>query len=59
MVVRAGKLHEDVVRMAQQQVENVGGRVVAAVLNDPDAEVKRYGGDYYFTGYPAERSGKS
>jgi capsular exopolysaccharide synthesis family protein len=59
MVVRAGKLHEDVVRMAQRQVENVGGRLVAAVLNDPDAEVKRYGGDYYFTGYPAEPSRKS
>lgn len=58
MVVRAGKLHEDVVRMAQQQVENVGGRVIAAVLNDPDAEVKRYGGDYYFTGYPTESGTK-
>ena len=55
MVVRAGKLNEDIVRMAQQQVANVGGRVVAAVLNDPDAEVKRYGGDYYFTGYPSGR----
>ncbi len=54
MVVRAGKLNEDVVRMAQRQVENVGGRVVAAVLNDPDAEVTRYGGDYYFTGYSAD-----
>ena len=40
--------------MAQRQVENVGGRVVAAVLNDPDAEVTRYGGDYYFTGYSAD-----
>jgi len=58
MVVRAGKLHEDIVRMAQQQIENVGGRVIAAVLNDPDAEVKRYGGDYYFTGYPAGRESK-
>ena len=59
MVVRAGRLNEDVVRMAQQQVENVGGRVVAAVLNDPDAEVKRYGGDCYFTGYSAsQKSGE-
>lgn len=54
MVVRAGKVEQDVVRMAQQQLTTVGARVVAAVLNDPDSEVKRYGGDYYFAGYGSD-----
>lgn len=56
MVVRAGKLEEDVVRMAQQQLATVGARIVGAVLNDPDSEVKRYGGEYYFAGYSGEAS---
>ena len=54
MVVRAGKVEQEVVRMAQQQLTTVGARVVAAVLNDPDSEVKRYGGDYYFAGYGSD-----
>jgi len=51
MVVRAGRAEHEVVRMAKQQLATVGAKLVAAVLNDPDAEVKRYGGDYYFAGY--------
>ena len=54
MVVRAGKAEEEVVRMARQQLSTVGARLVAAVLNDPDAEVKRYGGNYYFAGYATD-----
>jgi tyrosine-protein kinase Etk/Wzc len=56
MVVRAGKLAEEVVRLAQQQLTTVGARIIAAVLNDPDSEVKRYGGEYYFAGYATEQA---
>ena len=56
MVVRAGKSEEEVLRLAQQQLTTVGARMVAAVLNDPDAEVKRYGGNYYFSGYASDET---
>lgn len=59
MVVRAGSASEEVVKLAQQQLASVGARVVAAVLNDPDAEVKRYGGQYYFSGYTEVGTGGS
>ncbi|CAN5848324.1 hypothetical protein BH23GEM7_BH23GEM7_08100 [soil metagenome] len=43
MVVRAGRTDRGSAQQAMQQLSAVGARVVGAVLNDPDAQVPRYG----------------
>jgi capsular exopolysaccharide synthesis family protein len=54
MVVRAGKSDRAATRHAVEQIVNLGGRMLGAVLNDPDARTPRhgrYGEEYY--GYTA------
>jgi len=51
MVVRAGRAEREVVRAAYDQLSDVGATVVGAALNDPDGEIVRSGGAYYFYGY--------
>ncbi|HET7603472.1 MAG TPA: polysaccharide biosynthesis tyrosine autokinase [Gemmatimonadales bacterium] len=51
LVVRAGRAGRDEISAARDLLENVGAHVVGAVLNDPDGEVARSGGTYYFYGY--------
>ena len=51
MVVRAGRAERDVVRAAYEQLTDVGATLVGAALNDPDGEIVRSGGAYYFYGY--------
>jgi capsular exopolysaccharide synthesis family protein len=54
MVVRAGKTERHAARHAVEQIVNLGGRLLGAVLNDPDARTSRYGryaDDYYGHGY--------
>ncbi len=50
LVVRAGKSERVAARHAVQQIVHLGGRILGAVLNDPDARTPRYGryGDYYY-----------
>jgi capsular exopolysaccharide synthesis family protein len=50
LVVRAGKSERTAARHAVQQIVHLGGRILGAVLNDPDARTPRYGryGDYYY-----------
>jgi capsular exopolysaccharide synthesis family protein len=54
MVVRAGQTDRGAAEEALQQIEFVGGRVIGAVLNDPDAELPRYGHYYRAYTYGAE-----
>ncbi|HEY5220185.1 MAG TPA: polysaccharide biosynthesis tyrosine autokinase [Gemmatimonadaceae bacterium] len=56
MVVRAGKSERAAASHAVEQIVHLGGRMLGAVLNDPDARTPRYGryGDYYYGyGYSA------
>ncbi len=56
LVVRAGKSERAAARHAVEQIVHLGGRMLGAVLNDPDARTPRYGryGDYYYGyGYSA------
>lgn len=53
MVVRAGYTDSNAAADAMEQLSNVGARMVGAVLNDPDANVQRYG-YYYQYAYYAE-----
>ena len=53
MVVRAGYTDSNAADDAMEQLANVGARTVGAVLNDPDANVQRYG-YYYQYAYYAE-----
>lgn len=50
LVVRAGKSERVAARHAVEQIVHLGGRLLGAVLNDPDARTPRYGryGDYYY-----------
>jgi capsular exopolysaccharide synthesis family protein len=48
MVVRAGETDRAAAQYALQQIERVGGKVVGAVLNDPDAKLPRYGQKYAY-----------
>jgi polysaccharide biosynthesis transport protein len=57
LVVRAGRAERDVIISARDQLSDVGARMVGAVLNDPDGEIVRAGGAYYFYGY-ATTNGK-
>jgi capsular exopolysaccharide synthesis family protein len=59
LVVRAGKSERVAARHAVEQIVHLGGRMLGAVLNDPDARTPRYGryGDYYYGyGYTAPES---
>jgi Mrp family chromosome partitioning ATPase len=55
VVVRAGRTHEDEIQRTMDQLRSVGGRVVGAVLNDPDAALGAGGGHYYYTEYYGKR----
>jgi tyrosine-protein kinase Etk/Wzc len=55
MVVRAGRAEREAIFAARDLLADVGAHVVGAVLNDPDGEVARSGGEYYFYGYGGER----
>jgi capsular exopolysaccharide synthesis family protein len=55
VVVRAGRTNEEEAQAALDQIAGVGGHVVGAVLNDPDAAISRYGGYYYSKYYGPER----
>ena len=57
LVVRAGRAERDVITAARDQLSDVGAHLVGAVLNDPDGEIVRAGGEYYFYGY-ASTNGK-
>lgn len=51
VVVRAGRTHEEEALVTVGQLTAVGGNVVGAVLNDPDAAVKYSAGYYQYAGY--------
>ncbi|MGH7508907.1 MAG: polysaccharide biosynthesis tyrosine autokinase [Gemmatimonadales bacterium] len=53
MVVRAGQTDRGAAELARQRVTSAGGRVLGAVLNDPDGVVGRLGHPYYAYDYPA------
>jgi len=54
LVVRAGQTDRVAAKRAQQQLMNVGARIVGTVLNDPGGEVSQYGDYYYPYDYAAE-----
>jgi tyrosine-protein kinase Etk/Wzc len=53
MVVRAGQTERGAAELARQRVSSAGGRVLGAVLNDPDGLVSRFDKSYYAYDYPA------
>jgi capsular exopolysaccharide synthesis family protein len=53
MVVRAGQTDRGAAELARQRVTSAGGRILGAVLNDPDGVVERLGNSYYAYDYPA------
>jgi succinoglycan biosynthesis transport protein ExoP len=53
MVVRAGQTDRDAAELARQRVSSAGGRVLGAVLNDPDGVIERFDKGYYAYDYPA------
>ncbi len=54
MVVRAGQTDRGAAELARQRVVSAGGRVLGAVLNDPDGVLARFGKEtYYAYDYPA------
>ncbi len=55
LVVRAGQTDRVAAKRAQQQLTNVGARIVGTVLNDPGGEVSQFGDYYYPYDYAAER----
>ncbi|MGE5093157.1 MAG: polysaccharide biosynthesis tyrosine autokinase [Bacillota bacterium] len=57
LVVRAGRAEREVVRAAYDQLTDVGATLVGAALNDPDGEIVRSGGAYYFYGYAGVHGG--
>lgn len=54
LVIRAGHTDRGAAQHAMEQLQTVGAHVVGAVLNDPDAKAKAYGGYYYYSYYGAE-----
>nr|MBA3403928.1 CpsD/CapB family tyrosine-protein kinase [Gemmatimonadaceae bacterium] len=48
VVLRAGATESAAAQQAMQQLNAVGARIVGAVLNDPDAQVPRYGAYYRY-----------
>ncbi len=53
MVIRAGQTDRGAAELARQRVTTAGGRVLGAVLNDPDGVMSRFGKPYYAYDYPA------
>jgi succinoglycan biosynthesis transport protein ExoP len=53
LVVRAGQTDRDAAELARLRVTSAGGKVLGAVLNDPDGVVGRFGESYYTYDYPA------
>ncbi|HEX7338123.1 MAG TPA: polysaccharide biosynthesis tyrosine autokinase [Gemmatimonadales bacterium] len=53
MVIRAGQTDRGAAEIARQRVAAAGGRVLGAVLNDPDGVTERFGKPYYAYDYPA------
>jgi polysaccharide biosynthesis transport protein len=53
MVVRAGQTDRGAAELARHRVSAAGGRVLGAVLNDPDGLAGRFDGSYYAYDYPA------
>ena len=53
LVVRAGHTQRRSAEFAMQQLTMVGAHVAGAVLNDPDAQVARYGDFYHAYDYHA------
>jgi tyrosine-protein kinase Etk/Wzc len=48
LVLRAGSTENAAAQQAVQQLNAVGARIVGAVLNDPDAQVPKYGAYYKY-----------
>jgi capsular exopolysaccharide synthesis family protein len=57
LVIRAGQTERGAAQEAIQQLDLVGARIVGAVLNDPDAKVPSYGGNYYYHKYYGQAAG--
>jgi Mrp family chromosome partitioning ATPase len=53
LVVRAGQTDRGAAELARQRLGAAGGRVLGAVLNDPDGLVSRFDQSYYAYDYPA------
>jgi capsular exopolysaccharide synthesis family protein len=53
MVVRAGQTDRRAAELARERVVSAGGRVLGAVLNDPDGVLVRLGEPSYAYDYPA------
>jgi polysaccharide biosynthesis transport protein len=53
LVVRAGQTERGAAELARQRVSAAGGRILGAVLNDPDGLVSRTDAGYYAYDYPA------
>lgn len=53
MVIRAGQTDRGAAELASQRVAAAGGRVLGAVLNDPDGVMSTFGKPYYAYDYPA------
>ena len=53
MVVRAGQTERGAAELARERVVSAGGRVLGAVLNDPDGVLARLGEPSYAYDYPA------
>jgi capsular exopolysaccharide synthesis family protein len=53
LVVRAGQTDRGAAELARQRVTSAGGRVLGAVLNDPDGLLSRMDAGYYAYDYPA------
>jgi capsular exopolysaccharide synthesis family protein len=53
LVVRAGQTDRGAAELARQRVSSAGGRILGAVLNDPDGHVGRFDSAYYAYDYPA------
>jgi Mrp family chromosome partitioning ATPase len=53
MVVRAGQTDRGAAELARHRVSSAGGRILGAVLNDPDGLVSQLDKGYYAYDYPA------
>jgi polysaccharide biosynthesis transport protein len=53
LVVRAGQTDRGAAELARQRITSAGGRVLGAVLNDPDGLLSRMDAGYYSYEYPA------
>jgi capsular exopolysaccharide synthesis family protein len=54
LVLRAGSTENAAAQQSMQQLGAVGARVIGAVLNDPDAQVPKYGAYYSYEYSSAE-----